>query len=81
MASDVLSGEEVAVLERLRDLSDHSVNLDRHQIAPDEPHKPQRTGSDRDQSQKATPPCCPSIPHRRVLQPRHRSKIDAATSC
>ena len=32
MASDVLSGEEVAVLERLRDLSDHSVNLDRHQL-------------------------------------------------
>ena len=28
MASDVLSGEEVAVLERLRDLSDHSVNLE-----------------------------------------------------
>jgi hypothetical protein len=32
MASDVLSGEEVAVLERLRDLSDHSVNLDRHRL-------------------------------------------------
>lgn len=32
MASDVFSGEEVAVLERLRDLSDHSVNLDRHQL-------------------------------------------------
>ena len=32
MASDVLSGEEIAVLERLRDLSDHSVNLDRHQL-------------------------------------------------
>ena len=32
MASDVLSGEKVAVLERLRDLSDHSVNLDRHQL-------------------------------------------------
>ena len=30
MASDVFSGEEAAVLERLRDLSDHSVTLDRH---------------------------------------------------
>jgi hypothetical protein len=34
MASDVLSGDDVAVLERLRVVSDQSGNLDGHQFAP-----------------------------------------------